>query len=389
MGPCVLASGSAVNLALVLPPPPRVTAMPRRPSPELPPCYAIVQPGLEPVAADEIEHDLGGEVKKTARGIVVFRTPHIDSRLLELRTVEDVFVFAWGTDQLTYRAEDLDKIRRWTSRDADWARLLQFHHAIRPKPKGKPTYRFVTQMEGHHGYLRRDAGKAFARGLAGKFPDSWKAAEENAAVEFWLTIDNATAVSGVRLSDRTMRHRIYKLEHRPASLRPTVAAAMVRLAEIKPRHVVLDPMCGAGTLLAEYFAFVGKIRAEKPPALGGDIDAAAVRAAAVNLSKLGEARLVRWDSTRLPLPDQSVDRVLSNPPFGKQLGTPESVGPLYRAAVREWDRLLRPAGRAVLLAADATAIRTAARSVGWQNVRELKVRVLGQPALVSVWRKGD
>jgi tRNA (guanine6-N2)-methyltransferase len=363
--------------------------MPRRQSTETPPCYAIVQPGLEPVAAEEIERDLGGEVKKTGRGVVVFRTPHVDARLLELRTVEDVFLFAWGTDRLTYRAEDLDKIRRWTDREADWGRLLQLHHTIRPKPKGKPTFRFVTQMEGHHGYLRRDAGKAFAQGLAGKFPDSWKPAEENAAVEFWLTIDNATAVSGVRLSDRTMRHRTYKLEHRPASLRPTVAAAMVRLAEIKPRHVVLDPMCGAGTILAEYLAAVGKIRAEKPPALGGDVDAGAVRAAALNLSKMGSARLVRWDATRLPLPDLSVDRVVSNPPFGKKLGSPESVGPLYRAAVREYDRVLRPGGRSVLLAADAAAVRTAARSVGWHNVRELKVRVLGQSAVVSVWRKGS
>src|SRR5207249_208512 len=111
--------------------------------------------------------------------------------------------------------------------------------------KGKPSYRLVVQMEGKHGYLRRDARTALARGLEGKLPASWPHAEENAAVEIWLTIDEATAVCGLRLSDRTMRHRTYKLEHRPASLRPTVAAAMVLLAEIRPRMVVLDPFCGA------------------------------------------------------------------------------------------------------------------------------------------------
>jgi 23S rRNA G2445 N2-methylase RlmL len=348
----------------------------------------MVQPGLESVAAEEIEHDLGGEVKKTTRGIVVFRVGDIDRRLLDLRTVEDVFLLAWGTDQLTYRALDLEKMRRWTASEADWARLLQLHHTIRPKPKGKPTFRIVTQMEGKHGYLRRDAGKAFAKGLTGKFPESWKPADENAAIEFWLTIDNATAVAGVRLSDRSMRHRTYKLEHRPASLRPSVAAAMVRLAKIKPRHVVLDPMCGAGTILAEHLQAIGRIRAERPAALGGDLDAGAVRSAAINLSKLGEAKLLCWDATGLPLPDASVDRIVSNPPFGKQLGTPESVGPLYRAAVRDYDRVLRPGGRAVLLAADAAALRTAARAVGWHAQGELRVRVLGQPASISVWQKG-
>src|SRR5439155_8158347 len=139
------------------------------------------------------------------------------------RTTEDIFLLAWGTDKLTYRAEDLDHIRRWTAHDADWTQLLRIHHALRSKPKGKPTFRLVTQMTGQHGYRRADASKALAKGLAGKLPASWRFAEENAAVEIWLTIHGATAVCGLRLSDRTMRHRTYKREHLPASLRPTVA----------------------------------------------------------------------------------------------------------------------------------------------------------------------
>ncbi len=223
----------------------------------------MVQPGLEEVAGEEIERDLGGEVKRTARGVVVFRLDEIDRRILSLRTTEDVFLLAWGTDQLTFRAGDLDEIERWTARGPDWQRLLRLHHAVRPKPKGKPTYWLVTQMEGHHGYLRRDARKALAHGLEGKFPASWRPAEENAAIEVWLTIDGATAVCGLRLSDRTMRHRTYKLEHRPASLRPTVAAAMVRLAGGQAGQVVLDPMCGAGTILAEHLVVRGAFAASK------------------------------------------------------------------------------------------------------------------------------
>ncbi len=358
---------------------------PRTP-PTPPACYALVQPGLEEVAGEEIEQVLGGTVKRTGHGVVVFRVPEIDGSLLQLRTVEDVFLLAWGTDQLTYRAEDLDRIRRWTARQADWAQLLRLHHAIRPKPKGKPTYHLVAQMEGHHGYLRRDARKAFAEGLAGKFPDSWRPAEENAAVEFWLTIDGKSAVCGLRLSDRTMRHRTWKLEHRPASLRPTVAAAMVRLAEVRPGHVVLDPMCGAGTILAEHLEAMRRARGARP-AWGGDLDFGAVRATAANLRHLGPALLACWDARRLPLPEESVDRVVCNPPFGKQLGRPEEIGPLYRDAVAECDRVLRPGGRAVLLVGEAAPLREAARVVAWKGIREVRVRILGQSAIVGVWRK--
>jgi tRNA (guanine6-N2)-methyltransferase len=326
---------------------------------------------------------LRGEVRRTARGLVVFRVPTIDEDLLSLRTTEDVFLFAWGTDQLTHRpAVDLDKIRQWTAR-ADWDQLLRLHHAVRPKPRGRPTYRLVTQMEGRHGYRRADAAEQLARGLAGKFPASWRPAEENASVEVWLTIDGPTAVCGLRLSDRTMRHRTYKLEHRPASLRPTVAAAMVRLAGIPPGQTVLDPMCGAGTLLAEYLAGGGRGKT----AWGGDLDFASVRGAAVNLRRLGPALLACWDARQLPLPPASADRILCNPPFGKQLAVGEDLGEFYRAVVAEADRVLRPGGRAVFVVAVAGALARACKGVGWALARQVGVRILGQDAVITVWNK--
>jgi tRNA (guanine6-N2)-methyltransferase len=359
--------------------------MPRRLAEPLPSCYATVLPGLEEVAAEEIAQDLGGEVKRTGTGFVVFRVPEIDRALLRLRTTEDVFLLAWGTDSLTYRARDLDSIRRWTARDADWDRLLRLHHAVRPRPSGKPSYRLVAQMTGTHGYRRVDARKALAEGLAGKLPASWRHADENASVEIWLTIDEATAVCGLRLSDRSMRHRTYKEEHRPASLRPTVAAAMVRLAGARHGELMVDPMCGVGTILAEQLA--GGRRRGAIRVLGGDLDLDALRSARANLRPLGEPDLVRWDARRLPLACDSVGCVVSNPPFGIQLGQPEEIGPLYRRMVQQYDRVLQPGGRAVLLVADAAALRDAVRPVGWELQRHLRARVLGQRVTIFVWRK--
>jgi 23S rRNA G2445 N2-methylase RlmL len=358
---------------------------------EPPPFYAVVHPGLEEVAGEEIKGELGGEVKRAGAAVVVFRMPEVHRGILGLRTTEDVFLYAWGTDELSYRAGDLESIRRWTDK-ASWARLLPFHHAIRPKPKGKPSYRLVVQMTGEHGYRRADALKALARGMAGKLPASWRPAEENAAVEVWLTIHGAMAVCGLRLSDRTMRHRTYKVEHFPASLRPTVAAAMVRLADLKPGQTVLDPMCGAGTLLAEALLFARAHRSDggEPWSLtleGGDIDASHARAATANLSRFGEIRPAIWDARELPLADASVDRILCNPPFGKQLASAEEIGPLYRQAVREMDRVLRPGGRAVLIVSDTAALQQAVSAAGWHQQRRVNLRVLGQRASILAYRK--
>jgi tRNA G10 N-methylase Trm11 len=162
---------------------------------------------------------------------------------------------------------------------------------------------------------------------------------------------------------------------------------MVRLAGSGPHHRVLDPMCGAGTLLAEHLLWAERFRGADRPVRGGDVEQAAVRAAAANLRKLGRALLARWDATRLPLADADVDRILCNPPFGKKVGEPEEVGPLYRRLLPEFDRVLRPGGRAVLLAGDQAALREAARPTGWRPERQVPVRVLGQRAVISVWHK--
>jgi 23S rRNA G2445 N2-methylase RlmL len=361
---------------------------PRTPPP-LPPCYALVQPGLEPVASEEIARDLGGEVKRTGRGLVVFRVPEIDDRLLGLRTVEDVFLLAWGSDTLTYKADDLKTIRAWTARKPDWPALFRLHHRLRPKTKGRPTYNLICQMQGEHGYRRADAREAFVEGLSGVIPHGWQFANENAWLEIWLTVRGKTAVCGVRLSDRTMRHRTYKLEHIAASLRPTVAAAMARLAGIGPGMTVLDPMCGAGTILAEVVETARRRRGEPVRVLGGDIDPNAVFVTSQNLEKLGPVALARWDARRLPLPAGSVDRIVCNPPFGKQLSSLDEVGPLYEAAAAEWDRVLKPGGRAVFVVMESELLKDVLKDLGWKPSRRYRVRLLGQPTVLSVWHKPE
>lgn len=359
----------------------------QRSNSQVPACYARVLPGLEQVAAEEIKKDFNGQIKRTGPGLVVFRVDQIHRDLLRLRTTEDVFLLAWGTDQLTRRAEDLKKIRRWTATSADWSKLLQYHHAVRPRPKGKPTYHLVTQMYGKHSYLRSGAQKALAQGLAGKFPATWKPADENAAIEVWLTIQSKTAYCGLRLSDRSMRHRAWKVEHLPASLRPSMAAAMVRMLNVNSGQVIVDPMCGAGTILGELAENAQMHQQREVDLWAGDVDRQALLKATINLRRFAPKMCVRWDATVLPLPSKSVDGIISNPPFGKQLSDPKEIGPLYYRMIREYNRILRPGGRAVLLVSNSDQLNRAAQRRNWQSLRHIPVEVLGQSAVITVWQK--
>lgn len=345
-----------------------------------PALFALTVPGLEAVTAREIEDDLGGVVKKKMNGIVVFRVDHLDKNVLKLRTAEDVFLLAWGSDDLTYRASDLELIQKWTNKEPQWPRLLEYHKAIRPKPKGRPSFRLIAQMHGEHGYKRSDAFEALDKGLRGKIPAHLIPTAEDATLEIWLRIMGKRALCGVRLSDSKLRHRTYKTEHIQASLRPVVAAAMVRLGTME--GLTIDPCCGAGTLLAE--TFDTNRQAEM---IGGDIDKNALVAAGTNLRSWRERPpLVRWDARELPLAQGSIAKILCNPPFGRQLSNPEEIKGLYADMVAEWQRVLQPGGQAVILASDIEALQAAAFEQGWQQEGLYRIKLLGWPATISVWR---
>jgi len=178
-----------------------------------------------------------------------------------------------------------------------------------------------------------------------------------------------------------MRHRDYKLEHLPASLRPSAAAALAWLTRPADDDVFLDPMCGAGTILIER-AQIGRYR----QLLGGDERPEAVAIALANIGPRYKPIDVReWDARRLPLDAGSVSALAVNLPFGRRLGSPEDNRALYPAFLREAARVLRPGARLVALTGDRQTFAESLRRASLLARRSsYPVTVLGQPASVYV-----
>jgi 23S rRNA G2445 N2-methylase RlmL len=91
-----------------------------------------------------------------------------------------------------------------------------------------------------------------------------------------------------------------------------------------------------------------------------------------------------WDARALPLDSASVTRVITNLPFGKQIGTAEANEELYPALVAEFGRVLAADGVLVALTSLDRQFQHVLDEHGWRTSKKVVVVVLGQPATIFV-----
>lgn len=166
----------------------------------------------------------------------------------------------------------------------------------------------------------------------------------------------------------TWMRRFGRLERLPWSTNPVVAEVLVRLAKIRPGHRVIDPFCGTGTIL-----LAARRRAPAAQVAGTDHDPHALEIATRNQAR----ELARAKAEALPFKDRSVDRVVTNLPFGKQVGSHHLNRTLYPAVLSELARVLTPDGRAVLLTEDKRLLHQAIQRSALKLVRQRLLKYNG------------
>lgn len=175
---------------------------------------------------------------------------------------------------------------------------------------------------------------------------------------------------GVQLTRRAASRRDPGPFRPVTTLRPSVAWHLLTLAG--PPRRLLDPCCGAGTILVE----AGR-RWPAAALCGSDLHDGPVRGTRTNLAAaglVGEVR--RGDARRLVdvWPEAGFDRIVTNPPFGRRLGAGLVLDRFYGALLAQAAQVATADARLVLLAEDRGAVnRALATGPGW---RTLHVRVV-------------
>ena len=129
----------------------------------------------------------------------------------------------------------------------------------------------------------------------------------------------------------------------PAASHPTIAAALARVAGVRPDDVVWDPFVGSGAELIER-ARLGSYSA----LYGSDIESHALDVTRANLAAAGlpaAAELAHVDACAW-VPPRAPTLIISNPPMGRRVHRGD-VGPLLDRFLTHAVRVLAPGGRIV------------------------------------------
>ncbi|MFD0748213.1 methyltransferase domain-containing protein [Phytohabitans flavus] len=285
---------------------------------------------METLVADEIRERGLGQVDLIGHREVHFTSSDPAAAIRALPTADDVLLVAAVIHGIGHTKDDLHRLTELG--DLAWAprRPLDVSATV----VGARRFGRYDVEDALGAHLSRMLGVPYHSRRGGVRPPpgttSWR-----------VTIEGKRATVAVRQGDRPAHRRAYKRASVPGTLHPPVAAAMVRLAGIAPGDVVLDPCCGAGTLLMEAATSgAGLVGVDRAPAALG---AARLNAAGFAVSWIGA------DAGRLPIRRGSVDRVLVNPPWNRQVPAHGTLATDPACLWSEIRRVLRPHGRLVAL----------------------------------------
>jgi tRNA (guanine6-N2)-methyltransferase len=336
------------------------------------PFFAVTTVGLETVSVEEIALLPGVQIGSISYRCISGTCAGSLEPLLTLRTVDDVFLEVATWTDIGRPRSSLERLRQLSARLElrDAASYCAHLRSIGTPPTFSVTASFV----GKRNFTSEEIKSVLAEEIEERHGWAYRQDDRAADLNVRVFLVHEAARVGVRIGKTALHDRWYQLAHVPGAIKPSAAAALALLGHVTPGMKVLDPCCGSGTILIEA-ALQGAL------ASGGDNSPDALAAARTNIAAAGvDVRLHAWDARALPLADTSVDRIICNLPWGREVQVEGTRAALYQRIIEEMRRVLAPNGRIVLLTNAPDEVDTHRLQV----VQQLEISLFGQRPSILV-----
>ena len=320
--------------------------------------YTLVAPcffGVEKMLAREIKN-LGYEIIKTEDGRVTYKTDEygIAKSNMYLRCAERVHLKV-----AEFEARSFDELFEETKR-INWAKYIPFGaqfpiskaSSIKSKLYSTPDIQSIVK-------------KAVVESLKKSYLETGLLKEDKEKYPIYVFIHKDKVTLTIDTSGTALHKRGYRERANKAPIRETLAAAIMELVPWRPGRILVDPMCGSGTLLIEAAMkginmapgmnreFISEkwrtmdkkiwwdVRREAYAQMneevdfkiyGYDIDEEALEIARENAEIAGVADYIEFrygDATEFTS-DEEYGFIVTNPPYGERLEDTDTVKMLYK-----------------------------------------------------------
>ncbi|MBI2138700.1 methyltransferase [Candidatus Woesearchaeota archaeon] len=211
--------------------------------------FAVCSKGIEDIAAKEIEELIGAASAA--------KTEISDSCIIfEITTLLDLCLLA-------YKAQSLDRVllllaeSSFSSRE-DLLKKLEAQlkeFKIDAWLEKDSTFKVFCQKTANSAFsseeIAADVGGIIIEKTKAEHGYKQKVDLDNPGITFFLFINGSQAFVGIDFAGKDLHKREYKIFPHAASLRGTLAYAMLRIADWKPGEILLDPFSHSGEIPIE------------------------------------------------------------------------------------------------------------------------------------------
>lgn len=338
--------------------------------------------GLEALVRQEISSQHEAKLLSTSHRLVEFTAASDPAALLTLRSPDDIFVFAGKLYAISHTRDTLKVIHSQVA-ELDFASAIEVCRAVRDIP---PQFRYsvTASFNAKRNFNRWEIAEHVRNALHERYPwnyvESRDQESDSADLHIRLHLYDEEGIVGVRLAKKPLYKRAYKVVHTPGSLTPQVAYVMASLMGSAYGRVLLDPVCGVGTIPIEGAALGYKA------VLGSDISLDKLHGAKKNsLGSDAHVHFLQAQFARLPYQDSSIDAIVSDLPWGRQSNF-DSPAPVNNTLnfLCELVRVSRPKASWVLMSEDTASLKNCVAKLPLKLEREYQLSLSGKHPTIMV-----
>jgi 23S rRNA G2445 N2-methylase RlmL len=282
-----------------------------------------VTPGLEFVAADEVKEALQSARITSGRGFLRVQGDFHFSRMSGLRTAQSVYVvvpFAIPRPRALLGEQHFRRLKaqiEWITAQSE--AIFRTFHVDAAGDDTPVMQRLKQQIAAQTGLPHDDEqGDLKLRIIPARSGDGWEVL--------------------IRTTPRPLSTRWWRQHNFQGALNAAVASAMLRLSGARRDESVINLACGSGTLAIER-----ALLNPSTPTIALDNDEHILKLTAAHRAAIGTAGahliLLRADLRALPFANASVNRLVSDLPFGQSVGTHAENRSLYPTILKEAGRV--------------------------------------------------